>query len=110
MPFWHHHDDEKAYHEVLATEPEHKAKISHELIAGAAAFEAAKKYEEHCKANGKPESHAMAKELIAGFTGAFIDRMVETKGLDELDTQKAKHEAAKRAHERSEVVLVEQFN
>jgi hypothetical protein len=37
-------------------------------------------YEEHCEAvNGKPDSHAKAKELVAGFAGAFIDRMIETK-------------------------------
>ena len=62
---------------------EHKAKLSHELIAGAAAFEvrlhvflflfidvlmdipqAAKAYQDHCKGNGKPGSHAKAKELL----------------------------------------------
>src|SRR5262245_22321517 len=32
-------------------------------------------------ANGHPDSHAMAKELLAGFAGAFIDREVETKGV-----------------------------
>jgi hypothetical protein len=41
--------------------------------------QAAKKYEEHCAANGKPDSHAKAKELMAAFSGAFIDRMVESK-------------------------------
>ena len=34
-------------------EPENKPKLSHELIAGAAAYYAAGKYEEHCEANGK---------------------------------------------------------
>lgn len=27
----------------------------------------------------------------AGFTGAFIDRVAETKGMDEVDKQRAKH-------------------
>ena len=61
--------------------PEHQAKISHELIGGAAAFavcrhlfsflallmnifQAAKAYEKHCAENGKPVSHAKAKELL----------------------------------------------
>jgi hypothetical protein len=35
----------------------------------------------------------MAKELLAGFAGAFIDREVETKGLDFVDTERAKYQA-----------------
>ncbi|KAI6122197.1 hypothetical protein EDD16DRAFT_1829182 [Pisolithus croceorrhizus] len=87
----HHHEHERAYNEynnLPATE--HQAKLSHELIAGAAAYEAAKAYENHRAKNGEPASHAQAKELLAGFAGAFIDREVETKGLDFLDRQKAK--------------------
>jgi hypothetical protein len=67
--------------------------VSHELIGGAAAYEAAKAYENHCAANGQPASHAEAKELFAGFAGAFVDREVETKGLDFIDKEKAKREA-----------------
>ena len=32
---------------------EHEASFSHELIAGAASYEAAKAYENHCERNGK---------------------------------------------------------
>jgi hypothetical protein len=32
---------------------DNKPELSHELIAGAAAYYAAGKYEEHCEANGK---------------------------------------------------------
>ena len=32
---------------------DNKPELSHELIAGAAAYYAADKYEEHCEANGK---------------------------------------------------------
>ncbi|KAJ7908386.1 hypothetical protein B0H13DRAFT_2185109 [Mycena leptocephala] len=79
-----------------SSHPEHhKAKTSHELIAAAASFEAAKAYEKHCEENGKPASHALAKELLAGFAGAFVDRMVESKGLDAVEAQKAKHNANK---------------
>ena len=38
----------------------HKAQLSHELIAAAASYEAAKAYEQHCERNGKPESHEKA--------------------------------------------------
>jgi hypothetical protein len=65
-------------------------------------LQAAKEYEKHCEANGKPVNHAKAKELLyvyiilcaremhtylryrAGFAGAFIDRELETKGVSDL--------------------------
>ncbi|KAF8650741.1 hypothetical protein AX14_008569 [Amanita brunnescens Koide BX004] len=96
--FEHNEEHERYYNEFNnATTPEHKAKLSHELIAGAAAYEAAKAYNAHCAKNGKPNSHEKAMELFAGFSGAVIDRMVETKGLDFYDREKAKHEAKKYA-------------
>lgn len=57
--------------------------------------QAAKAYENHCRENGKPESHAEAKEILAGFAGAFIDREFETRGLGFMDREKAKHHARK---------------
>jgi len=95
-------DEAQAYDQVVNAP--HKAELSHELIAGAASYEAAQAWENHCAENGQPESHAKAKELIASFTGAFIDRMVETKGLDYIDTEKAKHQARQNA----EMQLAEQ--
>ncbi|KAH9065301.1 hypothetical protein EDB87DRAFT_1555898 [Lactarius vividus] len=84
------HEVSQAYAEVENTPHEHKAKLSHELIAGAAAYEAAKAYNEHCDRNGKPSSHSKAKEIFAGLAGVAVDRLVETKGLDFIDKQKAK--------------------
>ncbi|KAH8705824.1 CipC1 protein [Talaromyces proteolyticus] len=72
---------------------EHEASFAHELIAGAASYEAAKAYEDHVARNGQPPSHEKAKEILAGFAGAFIDREVETKGLDFIDREKAKRQA-----------------
>ncbi|KAM0746815.1 hypothetical protein T439DRAFT_306271 [Meredithblackwellia eburnea MCA 4105] len=102
MGFFHKHEpsEAQAHVEVYTTEvvdDTHKAKWSHEFIAGAAAFEAARKYEEHQKAEGKPANHALAKELIAGFAGAEVDKLFETKGLDFIDREKAKHQAKKDA-------------
>ncbi|KAF8522588.1 hypothetical protein BU17DRAFT_44637 [Hysterangium stoloniferum] len=100
---WFSDDSEQAsaYEEV--NNAPHKASLSHELIAGAAAYEAAKAYENHREKNGQPDSHAKAKEIIAGFAGAFIDRVVETKGLDFIDSQKAK----RHAEEHVEVAITE---
>lgn len=78
---------------------DHKAKLSHELIGGAAGFEAMKAYEKHCAANGKPPSHELAKELIAGFAGAECDKLFETKGLNAWDREEAKRHAVSQAQQ-----------
>ncbi|KAG8936740.1 hypothetical protein FRC03_012502 [Tulasnella sp. 419] len=87
--------DDESYSEAHqnVTNAPHKAHLSHELIAGAASYEAAKAYEAHVARDGQPASHSEAKELLAGFVGAFVDREVESKGLDYIDREKAKHEA-----------------
>jgi len=92
-------DQAQAYDQYGNAPPEHKAALSHELLAGAAAFEAAKAYEKHCEENGEPQSHAKAKEILAGLAGAFIDREVETKGLDFIDKEKAKKQAQHQAEQ-----------
>jgi len=82
--------------------PPHKSSISHELISGAAAFEAAKAWENHkASVDGQRPSHAFAKELMAGAAGAFIDKQVETRGLDFIDKERAKREAAKHWEDQS---------
>ncbi|KAF8713123.1 hypothetical protein RHS03_00963, partial [Rhizoctonia solani] len=90
-------DQAQAYEQV--TQRPHEASWSHELIAGAAAFEAAKAYENHAADNGHPADHATAKELLAGFVGAFVDREVETRGLDAIDRARAKRHAQDQAEE-----------
>ncbi|KAF8914661.1 CipC-like protein [Mucidula mucida] len=92
MGFFSNDSDQAQAYDQVVNAP-HKAELSHELIAAAASFEAAKAYENHCEKNGKPANHAMAKELLAGFSGAFIDRMVETKGLDYVDKEEAHRHA-----------------
>jgi len=90
-------DQAQAYDQYNAAP--HKAELSHELIGGAAAYEAAKAYEDHVAKNGKPDSHAKAKEIFAALAGGVVDRLVETKGLDFVDKEKAKHEAKKQAEQ-----------
>ncbi|TVY90040.1 hypothetical protein LAWI1_G003503 [Lachnellula willkommii] len=95
-------DERQAYDQFQQAPDEHKAKMSHELVAAqqpTTENQAAREYEKHCQQNGKPDSHAQAKELLAGFAGAFIDREFETKGLDFVDRERAKHDAHKRVHE-----------
>lgn len=54
-------------------------------------------YEQHEQREGKPANHALAKELIAGFAGAEVDKLFETKGLDYIDREKAKRHAQQQA-------------
>lgn len=46
---------------------------------------------------GKVVNHSFAKELLAGFAGAEVDRLAETKGMDEYDRVEAKRHAEKSA-------------
>ncbi|TGJ85766.1 hypothetical protein E0Z10_g2968 [Xylaria hypoxylon] len=75
----------------------HESHLSHELIAGGASFEAMKLFEDRQRNEGKPVSHAFAKELLASIAGAEVDKLFETKGLDAFDREKAKHQAKKQA-------------
>lgn len=44
-------------------------------------------------------SHQFAKELLAGFAGAEVDKLAETKGADYIDREKAKRQARERSEE-----------
>jgi hypothetical protein len=76
---------------------EHEAKFSHEAIGSAAAFEAMHLFENEQRKEGKTVSHGVAKELLAAAAGYEVDRLAETKGLDFLDREKAKHRAKEQA-------------
>ncbi|KAF8607007.1 putative phosphoglycerate mutase family protein, partial [Ceratobasidium sp. AG-I] len=91
MGWFDNDSDQYAAYDQVQNRP-HEAKWSHELIAGAASYEAAKAYEDHVARNGEPDSHAKAKEILAGFAGAFVDREVETRGLDFIDRERAKRQ------------------
>ncbi|KAI4794874.1 hypothetical protein E4T44_12384 [Aureobasidium sp. EXF-8845] len=78
---------------------DHEGKLSHEVLAGGASFAAMHAFEERQRKEGKPVNHEFAKELIASFAGAEVDKLCETKGLDYVDREKAKHQAKKNATE-----------
>ena len=98
MPFgW--GDSQDAYQQVYENDnfEDHKSSLGHEVIAGGAAFAGFKAFEDHQRREGKPVSHAFAKELVAGFAAAEVDKLAETKGEDWFDREKAKHQAKKNA-------------
>ncbi|KAE8362642.1 hypothetical protein BDV27DRAFT_16272 [Aspergillus caelatus] len=92
------HDNARAHQEVNGTEG-HQGHWSHQVIGGAAAYEAMKAYNDHEAKNGKPQSHTKAKEIGAGLAAAAVERLFETKGLDFIDKEKAKYHAQKEAEE-----------
>jgi len=97
-------DDAKVFekqHDDVVNAP-HKANITHEVLAGGAAFAAAKAWEIHQAKNGKPVAHGNLVGLLAGAAGVFIDNIVETKGLDYIDKAKAKKQAQEMAEEHAE--------
>lgn len=80
-------------HQYVYGQQEHEGKFSHELIAGAASFEAARLFEDRQRREGKPVTHAFAKEALAAFTGAEVDKLFESKGLDYLDRERVHNQA-----------------
>jgi len=90
---WFSDDSEQATNAQTYANTDDKASLSHEVIAGAASFEAARAWEQHEASEGKPQSYALAKELIAGTVGAFVDREAETAGWSEAKKLLAKKKA-----------------
>eukprot|EP00271_Cylindrocystis_brebissonii_P011427 TRINITY_DN289_c0_g1_i2.p3 TRINITY_DN289_c0_g1~~TRINITY_DN289_c0_g1_i2.p3 ORF type:complete len:112 (+),score=32.20 TRINITY_DN289_c0_g1_i2:540-875(+) len=95
-------ESEKHHDAVWNTDTEELKKHSpskmHEMIAGAAGFAAMQAYMKHEAENGKPQSWAFVKELIAGFAASQVDKMIEQKGMDWVDGNKAKEQAIAQAH------------
>jgi hypothetical protein len=75
----------------------HESKLSHELVGSAAAFEGMRLWEQHQRKEGKTLNHGVAKELLAAAVGFEVDKLVESKGLDFVDREEAKHHAKKQA-------------
>ncbi|KAF2125475.1 hypothetical protein P153DRAFT_370134 [Dothidotthia symphoricarpi CBS 119687] len=99
MGFFDRHEEN--YQQVYENDnfDENKASLGHEVIAGGAAFAGFKAFEDHQRSEGKPVSHAFAKELLAGFATAEVDRLAETKGEDWFDREKAKRDAKSQAEQ-----------
>ncbi|OCL14371.1 EXS-domain-containing protein [Glonium stellatum] len=92
-------ESQDAYEQVYNGDDQNKSSWGHELVAGGAAFAGFKAFEDHQRKEGKPVSHQFAKELLAGFAGAEVDKLAETKGEDFFDKEKAKHQAKQRAEQ-----------
>ncbi|CAF0725027.1 unnamed protein product [Adineta steineri] len=72
---------------------QHHSTWSHEMLGGAAAFEAFRLWEQQHPG----DQHQLSKEILAGLAGAEVDKLFETHGLDFLDKEQAKLHATQHA-------------
>lgn len=76
--------------------PRHE--ITHELLGGAAGFEAMRMYEHHREAEGITEHHELAKELLAGFAAAEVEKHLENGYYNHIDRDEARMHAQQQAN------------
>jgi hypothetical protein len=87
---------QNAYDQVYSGEtPPHE--VTHELLAGAAGFEAMRMYEHHREQEGITEHHELGKEMLAGFAAAEVDKHIERGYYDHLDQEQARIQAQDQA-------------
>lgn len=85
-----------AYDQVYGDDyPRHE--VTHEMLAGAAGFEAMRMYEHHREDEGITEHHELGKEMLAGFATAEVDKHFETGYYDHLDQEQARYDAQQQA-------------
>jgi hypothetical protein len=93
-----------AYDDVYGGRRRHH-EVTHELLAGAAGFEAMRMYEHHREREGIPERHELAKELLTAFVAAEIDRHFDTGHYHHL----SRHEARRMARDQAEWLWQQQY-
>jgi uncharacterized protein DUF3759 len=104
MGLFSHHHARDAYDQVYGGgRPQHE--VTHELLAGAAGFEAMRLWERHRENEGIPEHHELAKELLAGFVAAEIDKHFESGRYGHLNP----HEAKRLAREQADYLWQQQY-
>jgi hypothetical protein len=104
MGLFTHHHARDAYDQVYGGGRAHH-EITHELLAGGAAFEAMRLYEHHREREGIPEHHQLAKELLAGLVAAEIDKHFESGRYGHLN----RREAHRMAREQADYLMQQQY-
>jgi|SRR5580658_4458227 hypothetical protein len=97
MGFFDRDGAQNAYGQVYGGGTPH-ADVTHELLAGAAGFEAMRMYEHHREREGIVEHHELGKELIAGFAAAEVDKHFDRGHYGHLDREQAREMARQQAH------------
>ena len=79
--------------------------MTHELLAAAVGFEAMRMYEHHLRREGIPAHHQLAKELLAAFVAAEIDKHFDTGHYRHL----SRHESRRMAHDQAMWLWQQQY-
>src|ERR1700722_847072 len=88
---------ESAHNQVYGGgSPHHE--VTHELLAGAAGFEAMRMYEHHREREGITEHHELGKELLAGVAVAEVEKHFEKGHYGHLDREQARGQARQQAN------------
>lgn len=104
MGFFDRRRAEEAYGQVYGDGiPRHE--VTHELLAGAAGFEAVHMYEHHREREGIDEHHALGKEVLAGFAAAEVDKHFDSGRFGHLD----RHQARRQAQEQADYLWQQQY-
>lgn len=98
MGLFSRHHGQDAYDQVYGGGTP-RPEISHELLAGAAGFEAMRMFEHHREREGVEENHELGKELLAGFAAAEVDKHFDRGGLDHLNREQAREQAQQQAQQ-----------
>lgn len=71
--------------------------VTHEVLAGAAGFEAVRLYQHHREREGIAERHELGKEMLAGFAAAEVDKHFSSGRFGHLDRDQARLQAQQQA-------------
>lgn len=74
-------DYQQSSHASVYEGREHESKWTHELVGGAAGFEAMRLYEQHEAANGQAPTHQVAKEILAGIAAAEVSKLLNSMAI-----------------------------
>jgi hypothetical protein len=103
MGFFERHEARRAYDQIYGDGMPHH-EVTHELLAGAAGFEAMRMYEHHREREGIVEHHSLGKEMLAGFAAAEIDKHLDSGRYGHL----SRHEARRMAQEQADYLWQQQ--
>jgi len=104
MGLFSHHESRDAYDQVYGGGLPQRD-VTHELLAGAAGFEAMRMFEHHRERKGIPEHHELAKELLAGFAVAEVDKHFDEGRYGHLN----RHESRRMAREQADYLYDQQY-
>ena len=85
-----------AHDQVYGGAMEHRD-VTHELLAGAAGFEAMRMYEHHREREGITEHHSLGKQMLAGLAAAEVDKHFDQGRFGHLDRHQARRLAEQQA-------------